>query len=256
MTERFPSVARRTPLSGARRERSDLFHELGEVASRTRIERVLREFGRLVGDDRSTTRLREAAGDELDLEVAAHRVALLAWLRAWGCRHLRVADTRRSSTALASWWRAHRHRLPPHDRALTDLAPAELAEAAGAFGALATSPAAWRAAGSSAEGPAGRWSVSIGETAAAKALFAIRPQAFPPWDAPIRDVLGLAAGAGLSATPAERYGAYLSNTATALRRLAERLHTDVASVPARLGRPTSTPPRLVDEYLWMRVNRR
>lgn len=224
-----------------------LLRELGEVATRTQIERVLRGFGRLAGDDRSTARLRGATGGEIDLEVAAHRIALLDWLRSWGCRHLRVADTRRSSTALAAWWRAHRDRLPPPIRALTELSEAELADAAAAFGALATAPAAWRAAAP------GRVGVTFGETAAAKALHAIRPLALPPWDAPIRDALGL--GASASATPAERYGVYLEGTAAALRRLAARLHTDVAGVPAKLGRPDSSPPRLVDEYLWMRVNR-
>jgi hypothetical protein len=227
-----------------------LLRELGEVATRTQIERVLRGFGRLAGDDRSTARLRGATGGEIDLEVAAHRIALLDWLRSWGCRHLRVADTRRSSTALAAWWRAHRDRLPPPIRALTELSGAELADAAAAFGALATAPAAWRAAAP------GRVGVTFGETAAAKALHAIRPLALPPWDAPIRDALGLAASASPAGpSPAARYEAYLEATAAALRLLTARLGVDVAGAPAKLGRPTSSPPRLVDEYLWMRVNR-
>lgn len=204
---------------------------------------MLREFGRLAGDDRSTQRLRQDTGGELDLAVSAHRTALLSWLRSWGCRHLRVADTARSSRALAGWWNHHHASLPPASCSLTDLTAPELAAAAHAFGALASAPAAWRAS------TPGRWSVAFGQTAAAKALFAIRPLAFPPWDAPIRAALGLdtAGGAG--------YADYLEQVAGALRRLAGRLRVEVHQVPTKLGRPGSSPPRLVDEYLWMRVNR-
>ncbi len=87
--------------------------------------------------------------------------------------------------------------------------------------------------------------MSFGETAAAKALFAIRPLAFPPWDEPIRAALGLGGDAG--------YRSYLEQVAGALRGLAARLEVPVSAVPAALGRPGSSPPKLVDEYLWMAV---
>jgi hypothetical protein len=215
---------------------------VGDLAPE-RLAIVLRRFGALVGDDRSSARLREVTGGELDLGIDAHRTALLAWLRSWGCRHLRVIDTRRSSLALARWWERHAASLPGPGRSLVAMSGRELDAAAAAFGALASAPAAWRSVSE------GRASVSFGETAAAKALFAIRPLAFPPWDEPIRAALGLRGEGGAG------YRSYLEQVALALGDLADRLRVPVRRVPAALGRPGSTPPKLIDEVLWMRVNR-
>lgn len=219
-----------------------LFAELRDAVPVERIREVLSEFGSLEGGDRSSARLRAVSGDAIDLGLAAHRAALLVWLRSWGCRHLRIADTARSSKALAAWWRRFAGMLPSARRSLVAMSRRELDAAGEAFGALSAAPAAWRAL------PAGgRASVSFGQTAAAKGLFAMRPLAFPPWDEPIRAALGLGGAAG--------YRAYLERSADALRGLAARLDVEVSSLPETLGRPTSTPPKVVDEYLWMRVNR-
>jgi len=221
----------------------DLLRELRDLMPPERIAAVLREFADLTGGDTSSSRLRDATGGEVDLAVSAHRTALLTWLRSWGCRHLRVADTRRSSRALGVWWDRYGGSMSKPSRALVAMSPRELASAAAAFGALAIAPAAWRSL------PVGRASVSFGETAAAKALFAIRPLAFPPWDEPIRGALGLRAAGGPG------YRSYLERVALALRGLSERFGVPVDELPAALGRPASSPPKLVDEYLWMRVNR-
>jgi hypothetical protein len=218
--------------------------ELRDVLGRERLEAILHAFAELAGDDRSSSRLREAAGGELDLDVDAHRTALLSWLRSWGCRHLRVADTKRSSDALAAWWGRYRTSMPDANRELADMADHELDGAAEAYGALAAAPAAWRST------RAGRVSMSFGETAAAKALFAIRPLAFPPWDEPIRAALGLRGNGGPG------FRTYLEQVADALRGLAARLGVQVSELPEVTGRPDSSPPKLVDEYLWLRVSRR
>lgn len=208
-----------------------------------RLEAILLDFAQLAGDDRSSSRLRDVSGGELDLDVEAHRRALLSWLRSWGCRHLRVADTDRSSEALADWWGKHRASLPGATRDLTDFADLELDAASEAYAALAAASAAWRSL------PTGRVSVSFGETAASKALFAIRPLAFPPWDEPIRAAFGLRGRGGPG------FRSYLGQVADALRGLAPRLGVPVRGLPEALGRPDSSPPKLVDEYLWMQVSR-
>lgn len=221
----------------------DLLGEFRDALSPERIEATLRDFALLAGDDRSSARLRQITGDELDLSVNAYRTALLTWLRSWGCRHLRVADTGRSSRALAAWWATHRTSLPKPTRPLVAMSARELESAAEAYGALAAAPAAWRST------PAGRVSVTFGETAASKALFAIRPLAFSPWDEPIRAALDLHS----SGRPG--YRSYLEQVADALRVLAAQLGVSVSELPSALGRPGSSPPKLVDEYLWIRVNR-
>ncbi len=163
------------------------------------------------------------------------------WLRAWGCRHLRRADTGRSSAALARWWTRWSGSMPPAAVSLVELSGAELDRIEDAYAALASTVAAGRASAR------GEVAVAFGDTAAAKALHAIRPRAFPPWDEPIR----LAFGSGRH--DGALYRRYVEACADALRGCAARLGVEVEALPARLGHPSSTPPRLIDEYLWLRT---
>jgi hypothetical protein len=160
-------------------------------------------------------------------------------LRAWGCRHLRRQDTRRSSEALRRWWVASAGDLPPPDAELTELAPAQLEAIGRAYASLARRRAAVRASGR------GDVPVTFGETAASKALYALRPLAVPPWDAPMRAAFGWGDAAG--------FVAYLARSRGALLGLSARLGVPVDALPRTLGRPGSSPARMVDEYLWMRI---
>ncbi len=90
--------------------------------------------------------------------------------------------------------------------------------------------------------------VTFGDTATAKALFALRPQALIPWDEPIRRAFG-PPGGGVT------YVKLLELAAAALDGLARRLGASVGELPGLLGRPESSPPKLVDEYLWIRITR-
>ena len=112
-----------------------------------------------------------------------------------------------------------------------------------AYAALASLVAAGRAAAD------GDVAVTLGDTAAAKALFAFRPNAFPPWDEPIRRAFGTSRADGAL------YREYLELTAAALRGGAERLGVRVEELPDLLGHPSVTPARLIDEYLWLRITR-
>ena len=194
-------------------------------------------------DDRASARLLAAVGAELDLQVPRHRAALLSWLRSWGCRHLRVADSPRSSAALRRWWVRWSDALPTPRRSLVDLDARDVDRIAPAYAALASLRAATRASA------LGDVAVTFGDTAAAKALFAIRPRAFPPWDEPIRLAFGATRNDGAL------FGRYLVATSDALRGSAARLGVPVVELPRLLGRPSSTPARLVDEVLWLRVTR-
>jgi hypothetical protein len=175
-----------------------------------------------------------------DLGRARDRRALVAWLRSWGCRHLRVADDARSERALARWARTWTPRLPGAPLARLELRDREAA--AEAFDALSRSAAAFSDRG-------GRLiAVTFGATAAAKALYALRPATFPPWDAPIRRGLGLdSSGAG--------YAAYLDLTARLVRALAARADVEPDALAEAVGRPSQTAARLIDEYLWRRITR-
>jgi len=220
-----------------------LLVELRDRSSRVDLAIALRTYAAISGYDSSLEALRVATKGGVDLTVPGHRDALLVWLRAWGCRHLRRTDNERSSTVLANWWLEYSGALPPIAVDLTSLKASQLDRAARACSALARTPAAGRTV------RAQDLDVVFGNTAAAKTLFALRPEACPPWDEPIR------LSFGWHSFDESYYRHYLELVADALLGLAWRLHVSVSEVPRLLGRPTSTPAKLVDEYLRMRITR-
>jgi hypothetical protein len=220
-----------------------LLDDLRSTLTREQVTAALRAFAAIAGPETGLAALRDTTRPELDLAIRAHRDALLRFLRAWGCRHLRRADTGRSSRALASWWSRFAPTLPPATAALTDLDDAHVGALGRAYAGLARSPAALRAS------RGGDVPVSFGDTAAAKALFAIRPQAVPPWDEPMRRAFGW------GHVDAEQYATFLAAVREALDGLAGRLRVEPAALPAALDRPASSPVKIVDEFLWMRITR-
>jgi hypothetical protein len=112
-----------------------------------------------------------------------------------------------------------------------------------AYAALARSPAALRAS------RGGDVPVSFGDTAAAKALFAIRSQAVPPWDEPMRRAFGW------GRVDAEEYATFLAAVRGSLIGLARRLRVEPSELPDALDRPASSPVKIVDEFLWVRITR-
>ncbi len=220
-----------------------LLDDLGSTLTREQVAATLRAFAASAGAETSLAVLRDATQPAIDLSVRAHREALLRFLRAWGCRHLRRDDTGRSSRALASWWSRFGPTLPPATAPLTTLEDAQLAALGRAYAALARSPAAFRA------GRDGDVSVSFGDTAAAKALFAIRPEAVPPWDEPMRRAFGW------GRVDAVEYATFLAASRDALIGLAQRMRVPPEELPAALDRPASSPAKIVDEFLWIRITR-
>jgi hypothetical protein len=220
-----------------------LLDDLGSTLTRDQVAAALRTFAAIAGPETSLALLRDATRPTLDLSVPAHREAILRFLRAWGCRHLRRDDTARSSKTLASWWSRFGPALPPGTVPLTDLDDAQLAALGRAYAALARSPAALRAS------RAGDVPVSFGDTAAAKALFAIRPLSVPPWDEPMRRAFGW------GRVDAAEYATFLAAVRGALIGLAERLRVEPSELPAELDRPASSPVKIVDEILWLRITR-
>ena len=93
------------------------------------------------------------------------------------------------------------------------------------------------------------YSVTFDPTGAAKTLFALRNQVFPPWDASIRVRLGYD-------DSQESYVEYLQWVRRELREVAAdaEAHGIAASdIPNTLDRPFSSLPKLVDEYNWVTI---
>jgi hypothetical protein len=171
-------------------------------------------------------------------------MALFTWLNSWGCRQF--AKDHHATTASASltvWAEDWLDRLPAAGAHLTDLTADEIRLCAAAYEPLRLCVASLRRL------PGGRVSeVAFGPAGAAKALFAFRPNVFAPWDDPIRNAYGWGPD-GVS------FSNYLSWTAQQLRALATEARKDVAELPALVGRPLSTPPKLIDEYNWVTITK-
>jgi hypothetical protein len=159
-----------------------------------------------------------------------------------GCRHLRRTDTQRTVDALGLWWESWHEQLPGQQAPLTALGAPELIVIQQAYDALRTALAASR----TLNGREIR--VTFGDTAAAKTMFAARPQVFLPWDDPIRRAFGWPGGGAA-------YVELLRLPAAALNGVAHRLAVPVGDLPEILQRPGSPPPKLVDEYLWIRITK-
>ena len=192
--------------------------------SRGDITRNLAQYAAVTSYDGSYRHLLQITGGAVDLQIEAHRVAVIDWLRAWGCRHLRRTDTHRTAESLRRWWEQWGERLPGEHATLTELHDAQLLAAGQAYDVLRAAPATGR----SLKG--GEIDVAFGDTAAAKVMFAARPQVFIPWDDPIRLAFGWWGG-GAS------YVQLLRRASSTLEGLASRLAVSVADLPQALGRP-------------------
>jgi hypothetical protein len=198
-----------------------------------------RLYGERVPDDPSLSHFRQATGGTVDLSRPAHRALLLDWLRRWGCRNLRTADDRRTSRALRDWWETWGAGLPGPEVGLHALDDDAVLTASLAYAALAQSVGPRRAHGDRLV------DVRFGSTAAAKAMFGLRPHAFPPWDAAIRRALGFG-------EDADSYRRALVRARDGLRQAVREAGVDPAALPALLGRPDSTAAKLIDEHDVMR----
>ncbi len=136
-------------------------------------------------DDRYTVALRGATGSYVDPLNPAHRRKLFQWLRQWGCRQFAIRDEAISDKSLTVCWSLFSDRLPSPVAHLHDLSNREIDAVAMAYGDLRDQPASVQRT------RRGDFTRGFGPTGAAKAMHAVRPLVCPPWDKPIREVLGL-----------------------------------------------------------------
>ena len=167
----------------------------------------------------------------------------MKWLNAWGCRQFSVEHHPIASKALRAWGRANLSLLPKAGVSLLGLADADLDQAVLAYDRLRSLQAGIR------RGRSTEYTVTFGPTGAAKILYALRPEAFPPWDEPIRAAFRLD-GTGAS------FRKYLVRIQATLRGVVEEagrhgiLPDQIAEA---IGRPGASLPKLLDEFIWVTV---
>ena len=206
--------------------------KLGDLAFACYIYSHLSDY------DESYVRFLEATSRFPNLSIAKHRQALLKWLNEWGCRQFALTYHQHASNELLSWYNRYTSKIVPRNRTLLDMTEDELRCAEEAYESLSQRIASYRVVNGR------RSAVSFGPTGASKVLFAIRPDAFVPWDISIRDRFGVP------------YGEFLRKARSMLRELDTACQAHglrLTDLPNRLERPRSTLAKLIDEYCWITI---
>jgi hypothetical protein len=199
-----------------------------------------RLFAHVVGDAASLA-FRASVGSDPDPALPDHGLAVARRLNAWGCRGLAIQHHQLAAASLATWWGQWGPELPPPGVGLWELTEAQRDSAAGAYAALRDTQASWR------KGARRAVAVRFGPTAAAKTLFLLRPHALVPWDEGIRAAFKLDGSE-------DSYRAFLVQVRAELATAATEAGVAESALPVMLGRPESTPSKLVDEYYWVTVS--
>lgn len=172
-----------------------------------------------------------------DLSRADHRDLLVRWLNSWGCRirYPRPGEPPLLDEALAHWWDSWQAALPAAN--LSRLSDPEIDALAAGYADLAAAPVS--------PGPRGR---SLAPTAAAKALYAMRPHTVMPWDAAIATRM-------YGARDAAAFARHLRTGRDWAIDVLRTAEVDESAVPALVGRPTVSLAKILDEYLYCRFTR-
>ena len=202
-----------------------------------------RLFGELAGADTASADLNTATKGRVDLGNPAHAKALLVWLNKWGCRQFAIDHHPTAASMLADWGARWIDSLPKPNASLSKLSTRQLATTADAYADLKDRQASTRRT------PNGKIAiVTVGSngrgqgsprtpTAGAAALG--RPHAAPRYS--------LDGGR-------DSYLAYLLEVQQQMRGIeAEAAAMGIAAkdIPKVLGRPTSSLPKMIDEYYWL-----
>jgi hypothetical protein len=204
---------------------------LGRLAYACHLYDAMTDYGR------SWRSFRDTVHSKLDLTDRGHRSALLQWLNAWTCRiDLDYLDS--FAEGLADWFDGYRAELPGAEDSLLGLSETALEAFLDPFDQL-----------SAIKPPGARR--RFGPTAASKALFALCPAVFVPWDNAIREEL--VRGASGAA-----YVTFLKRMRRDLQTIAGQCSdhpSDLDGLAESIGRHGSTPAQLVGEYYWVTITR-
>jgi len=199
------------------------------------LHRTATVFNGFSNVDTTWLRLAETTKPAIDHARADHRELQLRWLNSWGCRirYPREGEPAPFDTGISAWWDSWQSSLPPVS--LARLSDAEIDAAAGAYGALAA-----------VEVSSGRTRRTLGPTAAAKALYALRPEGIMPWDAAIAvELHGQRDGAA--------FGRHLRLGRTWAAAILAESGADEAALPELVGRPAISLAKILDEYLYVTI---
>jgi hypothetical protein len=181
-----------------------------------------------------------------DFSDLDHIKKLLIWLNDWGCRQFALDYHDLASKEIKAWFESHKGELPSEGLCLRNMNEDDFAKAGKLYGSLMSKTASKKARN-------GReLTITVGPTGAAKILFAIRPNAFVPWDIPMRNGLGY----GNSPADYTGYLKYIQSVLGIVNEFCKEKGFEITELPEKLGRKNSPVTMLIDEYLWIKLTRK
>jgi hypothetical protein len=180
----------------------------------------------------------------LELNQKEQVIALIKWLRSWGCRQFKKNDEDISINSIMKWYELNKSKIPGPTDCLIDYDLSKNKKAIiDLFSDLSNRQAATK------ERAGHEIDVRIGPVGAAKTLFALRPNLFSPWDTPIYNRLNLEGnGAG--------YVNYLFKIQHDLKDIRAALENTVinwSDLFTYLEKQHKSYPKLIDEYYWITI---
>ena len=200
---------------------------------RTAVSTFAASFG-VAGSDPGLA----VGSEDVDLSLLDHRRALHRWLNGWGCRirYARQDEPDLFDSGIAAWWSGRGAELMLVTGSLGELDDDQIDHLGEAFGELSSMPIARSAAGVQR---------TMGATASAKALYALRPRAVMPWDMAIAQSLH-------GGRDPVAFVAHLRLGRDWARQLLDGTGWDEPTLAAELGQPGASLARLLDQYCYIR----
>ena len=184
-------------------------------------------------------------GGALRLESDDCGSALMKWLNEWGCRQFAKEYHDDALERIRLWAQRYLRDLPGEAASILELTDSDIHRAAGAFDVLKELQASQKGT------RRGVVSVRVGATGGAKIIYALRPQALPPWDDAIRNRLHCDGSA-------DSYASFIRTVIHEVEELladAAKHGVSRSQLPAIIGSSESTLAKIVDEYFWVTITR-
>jgi hypothetical protein len=201
----------------------------------SRLSEAVTTYARYTRTEQRWAEFRAATAPDPDLSRPEHQQAMLTWLNTAGCRirYPKAGEENVFGTEAGRWWERWGASLPGQGACLVSLDDEQIELASASFGELEKMAAA-----------AGRPPRTLGPTAAAKMLHALRPRALMLWDAAIAQRLHGARGAEAYASH-QRLGRAWGQSVLAAAGV------DEDGLSQLLGRPGRPLARMLDDFCYL-----
>ncbi len=182
----------------------------------------------------------------LELNQTPQIMALIEWLRSWGCRQFKSENEEISIDSIDAWYKSTKSRISTVNDYLIDCDLLKNKKLIiDIFNDLSGRKASVKHRANT------KISVSIGPVGAAKTLFALNSNLFSPWDTQIYKKLGLEGnGSG--------YVGYLEKIQKELIEVRDGLrNTSIKwnGLFKYLDKRHNSYPKLIDEYYWITITK-